>query len=185
MKPGRPRTKPAPLLAEIDGHALATETCQKVAAHLGRLTDFLTGDAVPLALSPPHHRGLHCAIVRLTTYAQGQIAQDVAPALLRTCGAIFESALAPCGLSGLEERADIDTPIGLVLLAAIGRMRLAGGFVVGVKMLAALAGVTPRAVRMTRKIRPFDPRMKPWIYRAKDARRWLTERGVRGLGGTA
>lgn len=131
---------------------------------------------------------LHATVQQLAAYAQQGLAATDWPGDESASGAIIDvmAALYTCAgshdigggdLDRLTGEADPDTAIGVVLLAAYCRMRLATSPRSGVPVcaLAALAGVTREAIH-----RQDDLRIDRGIVSGADARRWLAARGVAG-----
>jgi hypothetical protein len=189
-RPGRPRGDDAPpLLSELDPDTVARDVCELVRDHIAQAT--LRLDMHATVTLPAHAGALGLgAIVRaLTLYAQHGLPvwdwEDhgcASDACLEVFAALYSCAGSPEIGGGITDLADDIEPtdaIGVVLLAALVRIRISQQSAVAPRELAVLAGVTDQQVRHL--IRAGE--IATTRYRgipSEEARRWLTARGVRG-----
>lgn len=120
----------------------------------------------------------------LQTIHECLFSQAGAPYLL-TAGPLAESEGAQ--LAALDEAlayANSDA-IGVVMLAAHGRFRVAVGGTVTARELGALADLSVRMIQQlvgTGELRALAGGARPFRFSAKTADRWLSGRGVPGFG---
>jgi hypothetical protein len=108
--------------------------------------------------------------------------QDVCTALSPTVGDPGSFGLGD--LAELDETANANTPIGVVLVAAWARVSIADGNAVTIPGLAALTGVSRLQVEhlvTAGELEPLDPSSQPRRFKAEEARRFLEARGVPGF----
>lgn len=134
----------------------------------------------------------------LTVYAQRGLcgtldwedhscAEDAATELVARLWARPVDALAGASdhVGPLDEalaEADLDDPIDLVIVAAWARVELSKDNPVTARQLGALAGLDANVVRrFAREGELSLTGTRPATAEARDARRWLVARGVRGL----
>jgi hypothetical protein len=78
--------------------------------------------------------------------------------------------------------ADLDDPLSLVLVAAWARWELSQGAPLTARQLAAIAGLDPDVVkRMGREGELRFNAERPATVNAKEAKRWLKARGIKGV----
>jgi hypothetical protein len=80
-----------------------------------------------------------------------------------------------------EARLSAEEPLDCVVLATLARVAIAEREDVSAKRLGALAGLTARMVRTLAKSGELAAEGDPLMVPAKEARRWLSGRGVKGL----
>ena len=180
------RPASTPRLRDLQPDAVADEVVQLVVDHVTRLV--LAVDLSATWQVQPEACQLRWTTQLLVRYAQRGLAgtdwEDhgcATDALADVCAALYSQAGVPgtFGAGPLEEDADPETAIGVVLLAAHARVRMSRRERVPVRELAALAGVAPDHVRLLARqgeLTVEDARVRP-----ADARRWLAARGVEGV----
>lgn len=179
---GRPSSTPR--LRDIDPAAFGAEIHDAVLGHIAHLAI-----RIDVTWNAPqgHSSSLRWTAQLLAGYAQiGLPATDwpdhgcASDALLDVCSALYSCAGEPdFGLGELEGEVDATTPVGIVLLAAHARVRIATRQRVPVRELAALAGVDAHHVRLLG--RKGELEVDDATVRAAECRRWLSGRGVKGL----
>lgn len=172
-----------PKIADIDPAALARDTLSAALHRVNRTLFAIApmsayrltngaGKTLDVTKAPDSSTGGE-AIVRLVRYAQTGAELD-AP--------VQEYAITLMDFAGdaLDDAADPSpaTPLGAVLAAALGREAIGEGIAVTTTQLALLAGVTPQYVR--RMVSTGELRAAGSAVSAKDARQWLSGRGVPG-----
>jgi hypothetical protein len=179
-------------LGALDPEALGEEVVDLVLDHVARYV-------IPLAPSVDLHvldqrflaDGTRCSdtdlgktVVQLTSFAQrGELGdwQDESCAeyaLQDVCSALYAQAGAPgFGVGELERNTPVTTRIGLVLVAARGRLAIAADGLVSAKAVAVLGGVSEEEVLGDETL-PAVADDDPVLVNASDARRWLEARGV-------
>ena len=186
-----------PRLDQLDPLVVAGEACELVLDHVARyavplspgVTLDLRGDMT--AERAAASTGIGLTVQDLTRYAQrGELgdwpdASCAEDALIEVCSALYGCAGEPgtFGLGELEGETDIETPIGVVLVAAHGRWRVAMRQAVTVKAVAALASLSVNAIDALIKdgeIRLASEK-RPRTIAPKEARRFLGARGVPGF----
>lgn len=123
----------------------------------------------------------------LTRYAQTGDTGDwgAADGALDAAQSICEALYAQAGVPGtfetgeLAEDADPETPIGLVLVAAFGRMAIEQKKKVPVRQLAALSGIDYKSLELL--ARKGELSLEDGQVSSAEARRWLSGRGVPGF----
>lgn len=139
------------------------------ASHLGHTVRLLTGYA---------QRGL-----RATDWPHDGCARD---AILDVVSTLYTHAgdeeIGAGVIDRLDECADLDDPLDVVLVAGWGRHQIAAGESVTPAELAALAGLTPNGVRdLARRGELRATGENRWRVSAREAARWLASRGVDGF----
>ena len=173
-----------PKIADIDPVALAREVLADALHRVNstlfaiapmsvyRLTNGI-GRTLNVEEAPSSSTGGE-AIVRLVRYAQTGAeldapVQEYAITLMDFAGDALDDATAPSPA----------TALGAGLAAALGREAIGEGIAVTTTQLALLAGVTPQYVR--RMVSTGEVRADGSSVAAKDARQWLSGRGVAGF----
>lgn len=199
-----PRTSASPLLHELDPTAVAGEVCERILRHLGRLAFVITptAECVPVArqadgssraataedLATGSDIGL--TVQALTEYAQkGAPVWDWEDAGMASDGCLsVMSALYTCagssgvggGIADLEDSVEADDEVGVVILAALARIRIDQRKPVALRELAVLSGLSLRQVQHLAKQGEIaaiaDGRVS-----ASHARAWLSARAVPGF----
>lgn len=209
-----------PVLEKLDATNVAREVVDAVREHIARLTFGLApgcewhehggfnphagetrddGAKEPAFLPPrPHESTLWATTEDLVRYAQSGDTADwgdatgAHDAALTICSALYSSAaVSGDGLGELVGEADPETPIGLVLVAAIARAALDGAPTpdrdpagLTVRELAALASLSAKQVKElidAGEIRATNDGARKTRIALGDARRWLSGRGVPGF----
>lgn len=188
------RPTDAPRLRALVPQDVAEEVVRLVTDHATQLLIHLDPSAT---WSLPGPASLRWTTQLLVSYAQrGLAATDwqrgvaavdwphhgaAADALLDVCSALYSCAGRPgdFDLGAIDDEVDPSEPIGVVLLAASARIRIDKRERVPVRELAALAGVDPDHVRLL--ARRGELELVGGEAKAKEARRWLSGRGVEGL----
>lgn len=183
-------------LAQLDPLAVAREVCEAVVGHLGRLAFSLSPawDCPPL---PAAERLAEASDLGLTVQALVQYAQRGLPvwdwpdhgcasdACLPVLSALYSQAGAPdLGGGALDdEELDLDSDVGLVLVAARARIRLDQRGELTPRDLEALSGLSRRSVQRLCDAGEIAATRERGDYTvpADEARRWLSSRRVPGL----
>lgn len=179
------RPTSAPRLRTLVPQDVAAEVVQLVTDHA---TTLLLAVDPSATWSLPSATALRWTTQLLVGYAQrGLPATDwphhgaAADALLDVCSALYSCAGRPgdFDLGSIDDEVDPSEPIGIVLLASSARIRIDKRERVPVRELAAVAGVDPDHVRLL--ARKGELEVVEGEARAKEARQWLSGRGVEGL----
>lgn len=191
---GRPRSADAPpLLAELDPERVAADVVDAVRAHIAQTIMRLDMHSEWRLAQNAGAMGLGTTVRLLTLYAQrGLPVFDwgdhgcASDACLEVFAALYTCAGSPEIGGGITDMADDVEPtdaIGVVLLAALARIRLSQRGSVAPRELAVLAGMTDHGVRHL--IRSGEIRAeqdeRAMKVSSKEAKRWLSARGVKGL----
>jgi hypothetical protein len=181
------RPSSVPRLRDLTPQAVADEVVRLVTDHVASLCMRLDLGA---EFRVPEGGTLHFTTQLLTGYAQRGLGATDWPdhscatdAMLDVCCALYTSAGDPdIGAGALDTDVDASDAIGIVLLAAHARVRIAQRERVPVRELAALASVDPQHLRLLGRSGEID--IEDGTVRAAIARRWLSGRGLEGLDGT-
>ena len=173
-----PRVSTTPLLSELDPQAVAADVVRLVIEHL-----HVTGD-------PSETTEIGATAHALALYAQrGLPVWDwtdhgcASDACLSLFSALYSRAAGEQlggGITDLPDDLEPDDAIGVVLLAALARIRIDQGADVALRELAVLSGLSRRQLQhlaASGEIEATDGRVE-----AADATRWLAARGVPGFG---
>lgn len=183
------RPSSTPRLRELVAQEVGETVVRAVADHASSL--LLSIDPTCTWSIPDKANQLRWTVQLLVGYAQhGLSATDwpdhgcASGAILDVCTALYSSASNPSFGAGvlddLESEVTVNEPVGIVLLAAYARMMCAQrGGRVPVRALAALAGVDPHHVRLLG--RQGELEVDDGGVSTKNARRWLSARGLEGL----
>jgi len=194
-----PTTKPR--LADMDPESLARDVVRRALDHVqsivtridptwsARIVTVMGGDGEMPVGPDAHGLGIYATVVRLAHYARtgalgdwqdDACAQD---AVLDVMSLLYSEAGSGEIRGGEYDAADHDpeTPIGLVIVAAMARMRLADRHTAGVsaRELGALAGITATQVRHLS--RAGEIALEDGVVPRREARRFLAARGVPGF----
>jgi hypothetical protein len=162
-------------LASLDPHAVAVEVCAELVARIQaaaeplRPAKVILSDEDPTRLAQRSEIGL--AVAALVRYAKWGGDAVLARALL----AEVSSTL------GVDpDREPLSNPLGLALIAAQGRVRLARGKAVTAREIAVLGGVDPKALRLLVRRGELEAAEREGgelLFSARAAREWLEGRG--------
>jgi len=192
-------------LAALEPLAVARDVCRAIVDHMHAL-GFHLGPSVEVRLHAPYApadvpegadptveglaRGsnLGLTVQALVTYAQRGLPvwdwEDdgaVMEAFLTVLPALYSCAGRPWSDAGaIDDEADPEEPIGLVLLGAHARARIAADDPVTARDLGVLAGIDTRHVRHLAEAGEIK-RRSDGKYSAATARRWLAARAVPGF----
>ncbi len=175
----RPTTKTR--LADLRPEAVGREAHELVLRQAERLAT-----KIGCSLSSVGPSDLQLTAADLCRYAQtGDTADwgdesgalDAAQSL---CEVLYSQAGVPgtFDVGELGEDVDPETPVGLVLAAALARFELGQGEPVTARQLGALAGLDERHVRLLARNGELA---LGGTVKAEEARRWLSGRGVAGF----
>lgn len=177
------RPSSTPRLRDIDPVAFGEEVVRLVTDHAVSLLMQIDPSAT---WSIPHGILLQSEARMLAMYAHRGLIGDwtnhgnAADAYVSLCNALFTQAGRPHEIGDVpDDDLDPTDPIGIVLLAAKGRIRIDRRERVHVRELACLAGVDPDHVRLLG--RKGEIEIEDGEVRAAECRRWLGARGVDGL----
>lgn len=169
---GRPTSRLR--LRDLDPEALAREVTDAVLAHVLRLVDLTEPGRGSV---PRLDRDLSRSVRCLAAYARDGTPLD-APVgeYLVSMIPLYTSPMGESEIADLSSEVDPETPLGLVLVAAIARDRIATGveMVIHARELAVLAGLDVEHVRRLCRSGEIE-------QDAAGARRWLAARGVPGF----
>lgn len=185
-------------LASLTPATVGTAAAEALQRHVGRLVVPLA-PGVRLTLDPPQgDTDISLTVASLCAWAQtGELGdwtdhEDAADALLTASDALYASPLRPWQGGDLEAMGDAvalardesPDPVRLVLACALSRLRVCRGEPVTVSELARLAGVTDGRARQlvtAGELRATaGTGTAPSTVTAREARRWLAARGLRG-----
>lgn len=171
-----PTTRPR--LSQVDPDALGQQTVAQMRDHLGR-----QAVAVGLTVVEAGPADLAYTIADLARYARDGVAldapvQEYLVSLIPLWSAPLGHAPSPLEI---EDEADPDEPLGLVIHAALAREAIEQGQPVTARQLGALAGVDAQHIRLLARDGEID--LDAGRATAKEARRWLSGRGVAGFTG--
>lgn len=185
-----------PRLATLNPDAIAADCDERLEKHLAALA-FIGGAGLHVHIQRHGESDLALTLRALTVYAQrglpvwdwsshGEARDAVQKVVCRLYGRPSDALKAESDdvgpLSEIEGDLEGDDPIDLVTVAAWARVQIASGEPVTVRQLATLAGLDPSIVRRLAKdgeLRLSEGR--PAVAKAKEAKRWLGARGVKGL----
>lgn len=175
-----------PRLADIDPAQLGTEVEQRFRDHLHSQAMALGLGAIRIEEQEgrqPGESDLGLSVRWLAQYARsgGTLDASVHEYLISLIP-LWSSAEghAPTDLEG---EADLSTPLGVVMAAALARERIAEGRAVPVRWLAALAGLS--RTQLYKLHEGGELGIDDAEVAAKEAKRWLSGRGVAGFASPA
>jgi hypothetical protein len=179
-------------LRDLDPIAVAGEVAQLVAEHVARLLFHVDPTAAWHCPSGAGSSlGFSTALLvewaKRGTNGEQWTAGHAMDAIQSVCEALYSRAGEPGTFGGgaidLDD-ADPDDAIGVVLLAAHARVRLAHGGDVPAAELAVLASMSPVNLRLLVRSGELQAvEGKPVRVSAEVARRWLAARGIAGVAG--
>lgn len=174
-----------PRLSELTPTDVAIDVCDAVWAMCHQLTLSL-GLTPPTAPDPSNHvkSKLGTAVVRLVQFAKGE--QPEVDTSLNDSRLVLESLYGCAALAQdddtLPTAVDLSTAIGVTLIAARARLRLASSSYVSTRELAAMASLSIRQIQVLinqGKLKATQQGVAP-----REAKRWLASRGVLNIEST-
>ena len=173
-----PRPASTPRLATIDPDALGREISDRMRDHVAR-----AGLSCGLGTHESGPSDIAHTVADLTRYARdgARLDADVQEYLVRLIP-LWSAPLgdAPTPLDVADDL-DADEPLGVVMLAALGREAISLDQRVPARQLAALAGIDVQSLR--RLAAQGELKMRDGEVAAGEAGRWLSGRGVTGFAG--
>jgi hypothetical protein len=183
------RPTDSPRLATLDVKTLVTHVVRAAASQYGALTTMLYRRGRGRRPTPTF-APLAAAVTAVVGYAQWGTprAWDCTNDLfssVNTVGTALWSRVADFynGVPTFAEAADVTTPIGLAIVAALARHKIMNNALVTAQELGALAGVTAHHIRLLGRAEgvTIDRRSpRKGLVSAHEARAFLDRRGVPG-----
>lgn len=171
-----------PRLSQLVPEEVAAEVANLAIDHVASLTtSLLTGDAVRRAVKDARSTPIYREVQRFACYAieGSMLAGDSVWSHMVSLIPLYASICGTdAGVDGISD-ADPETPLGLIICAALARERLELGDAVSAVQLAALGGLSDRQVRQL--IRDGEIAARDGRISAKTAKRFLRARRVPGF----
>lgn len=176
----RPTTKPR--LAQLDPETMAMQAQENLLDHLQKVAERLGYDLIP-TITTGTPSGIETTLIALCRYAQTGALEGDLEELPKTVLHVMDTFFStPFATSREADALAPETPLELVLVAAVGRFRMGVGALVTARHVGALAGFDEQHIR--RLARQKDLAIRDGKIPASEARRWLAAQGVMGFGPT-